>query len=643
MSTWELIEGVKNASSLCLTWYGPTKIERKMLRYEYQQKLLIRHRHLNIHKELSYFREKPEVPNDLIEIAQQLTVPTPPASLTKKEVNKSSAGLHLNLSLNSNQMGLNDSVNLCSPSTVFPNTPTSADVVIIGSNIGANMTQNPVLMNRLQSIPGNAQIPPVKGQNNRGLATPDKQQRASSAGAAPVNSGGNSSTKKRSTTPRAKANVRGASANAAAMASGQITQPNLIPHLTQQQPIPQLPQQPQPQQQQINKLVPQQQSSVQMPQQQQIQQQQQRSTNSPMLAPGQAPFHMQAPNVYNQQSINRPMTMPVNNPIIQGNQTQARPGINGVYQGQMMGQMGSQSTQLGFASKPQTNPAQRVMMSNQTQQQPIQPPPPQQQQQQAPQPISQPPQQNRMFAPNSATPPLQQPPTSTTPTLQSQLNQPQPNLQTMDQLQRRKLQQQQQQQMLSSQKPAQTQMFSQNQQIPMQQQQQQSQNQGRMMPGVAPTQNFINNVQKQQQRTSTTPDPVLMMQTNNNGNNQPNMMQQKPVQAQQAFNNQNYMARMQQGQVPAQQATQPNRMQFTNPQTQQQQQPQPQQQQQQQMPLSQTNGQPMIGQQNMAWQQQQQQQRQNMQRAAGQQPTQQQQYQMQQQQQFLQKQQVIFS
>jgi len=32
VSTWELIEGVKNASSLCSPWYGTAKIERKMLR-----------------------------------------------------------------------------------------------------------------------------------------------------------------------------------------------------------------------------------------------------------------------------------------------------------------------------------------------------------------------------------------------------------------------------------------------------------------------------------------------------------------------------------------------------------------------------------------------------------------------------------
>jgi len=77
VSTWELVEGVKNASALCSSWFGLAKIERKMLRYESQQKLLIRHKHLNMHKDLGYFKEKPEVPSDLIEVGQQAVLPTP--------------------------------------------------------------------------------------------------------------------------------------------------------------------------------------------------------------------------------------------------------------------------------------------------------------------------------------------------------------------------------------------------------------------------------------------------------------------------------------------------------------------------------------------------------------------------------------
>jgi hypothetical protein len=49
---------VKNASSLCMSWYGSSKLEKKSLRYEYQQKLLVRHKHMNMHKELSYFKVK---------------------------------------------------------------------------------------------------------------------------------------------------------------------------------------------------------------------------------------------------------------------------------------------------------------------------------------------------------------------------------------------------------------------------------------------------------------------------------------------------------------------------------------------------------------------------------------------------------
>ncbi|RNA31998.1 mediator of RNA polymerase II transcription subunit 12 [Brachionus plicatilis] len=76
VNTWELIEGVKNASALCLSWYGFSKLEKKMLRYEYQQRLLVRHKHMNIHKELSYLKEKPDVPNDLIELPEPVIVET---------------------------------------------------------------------------------------------------------------------------------------------------------------------------------------------------------------------------------------------------------------------------------------------------------------------------------------------------------------------------------------------------------------------------------------------------------------------------------------------------------------------------------------------------------------------------------------
>lgn len=135
VSTWELIEGVKNASSLCFSWFGSTKIERKILRYEYQQKLLIRHKHLNIHKELTYFKEKPEVPSDLIEVGQQVILPapcTPTASAAlKKDKQTPNNNNELNLSLQ-NTNALNHS---SSSTHNHLNNSNSAEIVILGSTI----------------------------------------------------------------------------------------------------------------------------------------------------------------------------------------------------------------------------------------------------------------------------------------------------------------------------------------------------------------------------------------------------------------------------------------------------------------------------------------------------------------------------
>lgn len=77
ISQWELIEGVKNASSVCLSWYGASKLERRsLLRYDYQQQLLVRHKHSSstMHKDLAYFKEHPVrqdlVPNDVSEVSE---------------------------------------------------------------------------------------------------------------------------------------------------------------------------------------------------------------------------------------------------------------------------------------------------------------------------------------------------------------------------------------------------------------------------------------------------------------------------------------------------------------------------------------------------------------------------------------------
>jgi hypothetical protein len=56
INNWELIEGVKNASAICLSWYSASKLERKMLRYEYQRKLLIKHTHMSLPKDYGFFK-----------------------------------------------------------------------------------------------------------------------------------------------------------------------------------------------------------------------------------------------------------------------------------------------------------------------------------------------------------------------------------------------------------------------------------------------------------------------------------------------------------------------------------------------------------------------------------------------------------
>ncbi|CAF0769772.1 unnamed protein product, partial [Brachionus calyciflorus] len=140
ISTWELIEGVKNASSLCLSWYGYNKLERKMLRYEYQQKLLLRHKHMNIHKELTLFKEKPEVPNDLIDLPEPVIIetvkkeqkPVLNSSVNKPPLSNMNTSSSLQSFLTSDQMKTNiNSPALCN----VPN----ADIVVLGSNLPNQM------------------------------------------------------------------------------------------------------------------------------------------------------------------------------------------------------------------------------------------------------------------------------------------------------------------------------------------------------------------------------------------------------------------------------------------------------------------------------------------------------------------------
>lgn len=83
ISQWELIEGVKNASSVSATWFGAAKIERRsVLRYDYQQKLLVRHKHSAVPANLAYFKDPPSkhpdllapLEADLIDVPEELVV-----------------------------------------------------------------------------------------------------------------------------------------------------------------------------------------------------------------------------------------------------------------------------------------------------------------------------------------------------------------------------------------------------------------------------------------------------------------------------------------------------------------------------------------------------------------------------------------
>ena len=415
ISTWELIEGVKNASSLCLSWYGSTKLERKMLRYEYQQKLLLRHKHLNIHKELTYFKDKSDVPNDLMEASEPtitVVVPPPPppapVPMIKKELKVVNP---LSLTPNSNQIESGMKIN--SPSTL---NPLSADVILIGSNAPPHMMQQPgqsmpmhqinpthnqVLsrmqqmhqgqqqqQQQMQQFQQNAPNPNDRKGTNRSLSTPDKQR---------GNGQGGSAKKRNPTTPRrANSNIRGANANAAAVAAVSnpaMTQPNQIMPNNPQYPMGQM--QPQqkiiaPQQQQQQPVLMQQRSTNSPMLQQQQQQQQQANFNNPNFMSSNRPV---VPNTQqnpmqsmppHQQQMNQPrMPNPAaqsftnpNGQIIQAPINQPQPNQQFMAQTQPQAQpnpvqgrnmMQNQANRMSYAPPPVMNPAQQQQQQQQQQ------------------------------------------------------------------------------------------------------------------------------------------------------------------------------------------------------------------------------------------------------------------------------------
>lgn len=76
LSPWDLVEGCKNSTPLCWSWFGTLKIERKPLRMEENYNLLPWHEH-SIRKPTEYFLEDPPVPEESIEPELELDASSP--------------------------------------------------------------------------------------------------------------------------------------------------------------------------------------------------------------------------------------------------------------------------------------------------------------------------------------------------------------------------------------------------------------------------------------------------------------------------------------------------------------------------------------------------------------------------------------
>lgn len=274
ISTWELIEGVKNASSLCLSWYGSSKLERKMLRYEYQQKLLIRHKHMNIHRELSYLKDKSEVPNDIIELAEPVlgelesTKKENAAKAAQLAAAQASASVANTPNMHSNMahsLQMDMKLNMQSPMNSNMSTSLeviSDDVVIIDATtpnhqiqpmMQNSMNNNPthsMIMNRLHNqvnpahpmqqqhmgIPGSQphpmgmngmQMPMAGGVNMPGMDNRAKPIRQNST---PDKQRGQNKKQRGGATPKRGANARGATTPVGMPGVNPLGQPNMMPN-----------------------------------------------------------------------------------------------------------------------------------------------------------------------------------------------------------------------------------------------------------------------------------------------------------------------------------------------------------------------------------------------------------------------------
>lgn len=142
-----------------------------MLKFEFQQKLLFRHRHINIHKDLNYLKEKYEAQNDLLELNEPLVpiLKIPPNNLQLIQINdqKNTPACKLEIkkpsaysALSSHQIQPpNAIISLASPSNQTSLNTSSEDIVLIGSSAPTSiLSQSNSITNNHQNIQNHPQI-----------------------------------------------------------------------------------------------------------------------------------------------------------------------------------------------------------------------------------------------------------------------------------------------------------------------------------------------------------------------------------------------------------------------------------------------------------------------------------------------------
>lgn len=75
VSSWDLLEGMKNPAPLSWAWFGAVRLERKPLTYEETHRLLKYHTH-NMQRPASHYLDPPPLPPEDLE-----PVPDKPVSL----------------------------------------------------------------------------------------------------------------------------------------------------------------------------------------------------------------------------------------------------------------------------------------------------------------------------------------------------------------------------------------------------------------------------------------------------------------------------------------------------------------------------------------------------------------------------------